>query len=54
MKNERTPRVLADTVFRTSYPYAVPTRRARVFETVAGGAVILALVVFAAWAITGA
>jgi hypothetical protein len=54
MKNERTPRVLADTVFRTSYPYAIPTRRARLIETVGGGAVIAALVLFVAWTITGA
>lgn len=54
MKNERTPRTLADSVFRTSYPYAIPTRRARLIETVGGAAVILALVLFSAWAITGA
>ena len=53
MKNERTPRVLADTVFRTSYPYAIPTRRARVFETIAGGAVIAALVAFTVYVIVG-
>jgi hypothetical protein len=54
MKNERTPRVLADTVFRTSYPYAMPTRRARVLEKIGGGAVIVALILFTAWTITGA
>jgi len=54
MKNERTPRVLADTVFRTSYPYAIPTRRARILETVGGGAVIAVLVLFVAYVITGA
>jgi len=54
MKNERTPRVLADTVFRTSYPYAIPTRRARILETFGGGAVIVALVLFVAYVITGA
>jgi hypothetical protein len=54
MKNERTPRTLADAVFPISYPAVIPTRRARVFETVAGGAVIVALVIFTAWAITGA
>jgi len=53
MKNERTPRVLADTVFRTSYPYAMPTRRARILETVGGGAVIAALVLFVVYVITG-
>ena len=52
MKNERTPRTLADSVFRTSYPYAIPTRRARVIEKVAGSAVIAALVLFTAWVIT--
>ena len=55
MKNERTPRTLADSVFRTSYPYAIPTRRARVIEKVAGvagGAVIVALVIFTSWVIT--
>lgn len=54
MKNERTPRVLADTVFRTSYPYAIPARRARLIEKIGGSAVIAALVLFAAWTITGA
>ena len=54
MKNERTPRVLADTVFRTSYPYAIPTRRERLIETVGGGAVIVALIMFVAYVITGA
>ncbi len=53
MKNERTPRVLADTVFRTSYPYAIPTRRARFIEKVGGGAVIAVLVLLIAHAITG-
>ena len=54
MKNERTPRTLADSVYRTSYPFSVPTRRARLIEKVAGSVVILSLVLFSAWAITGA
>lgn len=53
MKNERTPRTLADAVFPISYPAAIPTRRARVIETVLGGAVIAALVLFTVYAITG-
>lgn len=52
MKNERTPRTLADSEFRVGYP--ISTRRARLIETLGGGAVILALVVFTAWIITGA
>ena len=52
MKNERTPRTLADSEFRVGYP--IPTRRARILEIIGGAAVIVALVIFTAWAITGA
>lgn len=54
MKNHATPRTLADCDFRVGYPRSIPTRRARLIETVGGAAVILALVLFSAWAITGA
>ena len=55
MKNTRTPRTLSACEFETGYPVAIRTRRARYYlETAFGAAVILALVVFTAWAITGA
>ena len=57
MKNHATPRTLADCDFRTGYPSSIPTRRARVLyyvETICGAAVILTLVLFSAWALTGA
>ena len=54
MKNTRTPRTLSACEFETGYPVAIRTRRARVLETAFGAAVILALVVFTAWVITGA
>ena len=54
MKNHATPRTLADCDFRVGNPSIIPTRRARLIETIGGAAVILALVIFTAWAITGA
>lgn len=54
MKNHSTPRTLADCDFRVGNPSIIPTRRARLIETIGGAAVILALVIFTAWAITGA
>ena len=54
MKNHATPRTLADCDFRVGNPSIIQTRRARILETIGGAAVILALVIFAAWAITGA
>ena len=54
MKNTRTPRTLSACEFETGYPVAIRKRRARILETVGGAAVIFALVVFTAWAITGA
>jgi hypothetical protein len=53
MKNHATPRTLADCDFRVGNPI-IPTRRARILETIGGAAVILALVLFTAWVITGA
>ena len=54
MKNHATPRTLADCDFRVGTPI-IPKRRARYhLETAFGAAVILALVILAAWAITGA
>lgn len=55
MKNLQAPRTLADCDFTTGYPSTIiPTRRARILETVGGGAVIVALVLFVAYVITGA
>ena len=54
MKNERTPRTFSDAIYPVSYPAVIPTRRARILETIGGGAVIAALVLFVAWTITGA
>ena len=54
MKNLRTPRTLSASEFTTGYPVAIPTRRSRLIETIGGWTIILALVVFSAWAITGA
>ena len=54
MKNLQAPRTLSECEFRTGYPFVISTRRARVFETVAGWIVIVSLVLFTAWAITGA
>lgn len=55
MKNTRTPRTLSACEFETGYPVAIRTRRLRYYlETAFGAAVILALVIFTAWAITGA
>lgn len=53
MKNLQTPRALADCDFRVGYPRSIPTRRSRLIETIGGWTIILALVVFSAWAITG-
>jgi hypothetical protein len=52
MKNLRAPRTIADCDFTTGYPSIIPTRRARLIETVAGGAVILALILFIAYVVT--